>query len=62
MIAKIIGQKQLFLSTSNNSFESTEISYLKNSFFNLAKNARRYSVKNNSDPTSGDVTEEKNRK
>ncbi len=45
--------------TSNNSFGPTEISYLENRFFNLAKNARRYSVKNNSDPTSGNVTEEK---
>ena len=45
--------------TSNNSFGPTEISYLENRFFNLAKDAKRYNVKNNVDPTSGHVTEEK---
>lgn len=45
--------------TSNNSFGPTEISYLENRFFNLAKAANRYTVKNNVDPTSGHVTEEK---
>lgn len=45
--------------TSNNSFGPTEISYLENRFFNLAKEAKRYNVKNNVDPSSGNVTEEK---
>lgn len=45
--------------TSNNSFGPTEISYLENRFFNLAKDAKRYNVKNNVDPTSGHVTEGK---
>lgn len=45
--------------TSNNSFGPTEISYLENQFYNLAKEANRYEVKNNNDPTSGNVTEEK---
>lgn len=45
--------------TSNNSFGPTEISYLENRFFNLAKDAKRYNVKNNVDPTFGHVTEEK---
>ena len=45
--------------TSNNSFGPTEISYLENRFFNLAQEAKRYNVKNNVDPSSGNVTEEK---
>lgn len=44
---------------SNNSFGPTEISYLENRFFNLEKEAKRYNVKNNVDPSSGNVTEEK---
>lgn len=45
--------------TSNNSFGPTEISYLENRFFILAKDANRYNVKNKDHPTSGNVTEEK---
>lgn len=45
--------------TSNNSFGPTEISYLENRFCNLALEANRYEVKNGNDPTSGNVTEEK---
>lgn len=45
--------------TSNNSFGPTEISYLEHRFFNLVKNAKRHNGKNNVDPTSGHVTEEK---
>jgi hypothetical protein len=45
--------------TSNNSFGPTEISYLENRFCNLSTEARRYIVKNGNDPTSGNVTEEK---
>jgi len=45
--------------TSNNSFGPTEISYLENRFCNLATEAKRYLVKNGNDPTSGNVTEEK---
>ena len=45
--------------TSNNSFESTEISYLENRFCNLATQANRYEVKNGNDPTPGNITEEK---
>ncbi|MGV8907198.1 MAG: GIY-YIG nuclease family protein [Acetobacterium sp.] len=45
--------------TSNNSFGPTEISYLENRFCNLAMEAKRYFVKNGNDPTSGNVTEEK---
>lgn len=45
--------------TSNNSFGPTEISYLENRFCNLSTEAKRYIVKNGNDPTSGNVTEEK---
>lgn len=45
--------------TSNNSFGPTEISYLENRFCNLAVSANRYIVKNGNDPTSGNITEEK---
>ncbi|HHW69773.1 MAG TPA: GIY-YIG nuclease family protein [Clostridiales bacterium] len=49
----------IVFTTSNNSFGPTEISYLENRFFNLAKDAKRYNVKNNVNPASGHVTEEK---
>lgn len=45
--------------TSNNSFDPTEISYLENRFCGLAVEAKRYIVKNGNDPTSGNITEEK---
>ncbi|KMK75264.1 methionine sulfoxide reductase [Alkalihalobacillus pseudalcaliphilus] len=45
--------------TSNNSFGPTEISYLENRFTKIAKEAERYVVKNGNDPTSGNITEEK---
>ncbi len=45
--------------TSNNSFGPTEISYLENRFVNLSLEAKRYTVKNGNDPTSGNITEEK---
>jgi len=45
--------------TSNNSFGPTEISYLENRFCNLATEANRYIVKNGNDPSSGNITEEK---
>jgi len=45
--------------TSNNSFGPTEISYLENRFWNLATDAKRYTVKNSNDPTLGNITEEK---
>lgn len=45
--------------TSNNSFGPTEISYLENRFCGLALEVGRYIVKNGNDPTSGNITEEK---
>ena len=49
----------IVFTTSNNSFGPTEISYLENRFCNLAKQANRYEVKNENDPTMGNITEEK---
>lgn len=49
----------MVFTTSNNSFGPTEISYLENLFCNLAIAANRYEVKNINDPTSGNITEEK---
>ncbi|SHF43227.1 GIY-YIG nuclease family protein, partial [Caloramator proteoclasticus] len=45
--------------TSNNSFGPTEISYLENRFCTLAKEANRYILKNEIEPTQGNITEEK---
>ncbi|MGT2799483.1 GIY-YIG nuclease family protein [Streptococcus marmotae] len=49
----------IILTTQNNSFGPTEISYLENSFTNLAKEAGRFIVKNGNEPNPGHVTEEK---
>jgi hypothetical protein len=49
----------IVFTTSNNSFGPTEISYLESRFCNLATEAKRYDVKNANDPTSGNITEEK---
>lgn len=49
----------IILTTQNNSFGPTEISYLENKFTQLAKEAGRYIVKNGNDPNHGNVTEEK---
>lgn len=49
----------IILTTQNNSFGPTEISYLENKFTQLAKAAGRYIVKNGNDPNPGNVTEEK---
>ncbi|GHU10092.1 methionine sulfoxide reductase [Betaproteobacteria bacterium] len=49
----------IVFTTSNNSFGPTEISYLESRFCNLATEAKRYEVKNANDPTSGNITEEK---
>lgn len=49
----------IILTTTDNTFGPTEISYLENRFYNLAKSANRYIVKNKVEPTVGNVTEEK---
>ena len=45
--------------TSDNTFGPTEISWLENKFCNLAINAAQCEVKNGSDPSPGNITEEK---
>ena len=47
------------LTTSNDSFGPTDISYLENRFTTLAVKTNRYKLDNNNDPNSGNVTEEK---
>ena len=49
----------IILTTQNNSFSPTEISYLENKFTQLAKESGRYIVKNGNEPNPGNVTEEK---
>lgn len=49
----------VIFTTSNNSFGPTEISYLENKFYQMAKNAKRYEVKNGNNPSPGHITEEK---
>ncbi|WP_240404291.1 GIY-YIG nuclease family protein [Lactobacillus iners] len=49
----------VMLTTQNNSFGPTEISYLENKFTNMAIEIDRYQVRNENDPNSGNVTEEK---
>lgn len=51
--------ESVVFTTSNNSFGPTEISYLENRFCAMAMDAKRYIVKNGNDPTSGNITEEK---
>ena len=47
------------ITTTNNTFGPTEISYLENQFTQLAMKANRYIVKNANDPNPGNITEEK---
>ena len=47
------------VTTINNYFGPTEISYLEHHFTELAKDAKRYIVKNRNDPNPGNITEEK---
>lgn len=47
------------LTTQNNSFVPTEISYLENKLTNMALDTERYKVRNGNDPNPGNVTEEK---
>nr|WP_298055170.1 GIY-YIG nuclease family protein [uncultured Lachnoanaerobaculum sp.] len=49
----------VMLTTQNNSFGPTEISYLENRFTNMAINTGRFNVRNGNDPNPGNVTEEK---
>lgn len=49
----------VILTTQNNSFGPTEISYLENRFTNIALKTGRYKVRNGNEPNIGNVTEEK---
>lgn len=49
----------VMLTTQNNSFVPTEISYLENKLTNMALDTERYKVRNGNDPNPGNVTEEK---
>lgn len=49
----------VMLTTQNNSFGPTEISYLENKFTNMALEADRFKIRNGNDPNPGNVTEEK---
>ncbi|MFA6817076.1 MAG: GIY-YIG nuclease family protein, partial [Lentisphaeria bacterium] len=49
----------IIITTSNNSFGPTEISFLENYFTTLAIKANRYRVKNGNEPPLGNLTEEK---
>lgn len=52
-------EEVIILTTQNNSFGPTEISYLENKFTSLATEINRYEVKNGNEPNIGNVTEEK---
>ena len=58
-IEKDYWNEAVVFTTQNDSFGPTEISYLEHTFCNLARQANRYEVKNANDPTSGNITEEK---
>lgn len=49
----------IILTTSNNSFGATEISWLEHKFCNMAIKAARCEVINGNDPSPGNITEEK---
>lgn len=49
----------ILLTTQNNSFGPTEITFLENKFTNMVKEVNRYNVRNGNEPNAGNVTEEK---
>lgn len=49
----------ILLTTQNNSFGPTEITFLENKFTNMAREIDRYIVRNGNEPNAGNVTEEK---
>lgn len=58
-VSKDYWNEAVVVTTSNNSFGPTEISYLENKLVMMAKHANRYEVKNNVNPNKGNITEEK---
>lgn len=51
--------ESLMVTTQNNTFGPTEISYLENYLTNLAIETNRYKVRNKQEPNKGTITEEK---
>ena len=49
----------IIFTASDKSFGATEISWLENKFCNMAIKAARFNVKNGNDPSSGNITDEK---
>ena len=49
----------VMLTTQNNSFGPTEISYLENRFTNMAISTNKFNVRNGNNPNPGNVTEER---
>ncbi|QPK80859.1 GIY-YIG nuclease family protein [Schaalia sp. ZJ405] len=65
-VAEHVGEEKLdyfthviAVTTQNDSFGPTEISYLENAFYRMATDAGRYVVTNGNQPSAGKVTEEK---
>ena len=52
-------EEVVIITTKDNSFGRTDISYLENSFYNKAVSAGRYKVLNNNEPSIGTVKDEK---
>lgn len=50
--------RAIYLSTSDNSWGPTELNYLENAFYNIAKDVDTYKVGNRSEPPAGNVAEE----
>ena len=50
--------RAIYLATSDNSWGPTELNYLENAFYNLAKEVDTYKVGNRSEPPAGNVAEE----
>lgn len=48
----------LVVTSDNNALGSTEISYLENAFYKLAKEANRYEIKNENLPSKGNMTKQ----
>lgn len=51
-------QEAVIIINNDNSLDSTKLDYLEHSFCNLAKNANRYVVHNDADPSIGNPSEE----
>lgn len=56
---EIFFSEAILLTTQNNSFGPTEITFLENKFTNMAKEVDRYKIRNGNEPNAGNVTEEK---